>query len=387
MGRALRGGLRRGGLAESAGPLAGSVRMTLADFDLDALRFRTSAEVIGELRDACDQNPDLATFETIGESEEGRPIAGVTLGYGPRRVTLVAGAHADEPVGPETLRALVLEGLAARDWGAEGGGLGELFERVTLRVVPHVNPDGEARNRGWIEAWDPERPHATLAAFLRGRRRELPGRDVEYGYPDLRPENAAATRFLFGDGPVALHASLHGMGVSEGALLLVERGWLDRPEAVALRRAFAEATRAAGLRLHDHDRDDDKGFDYAGPGVWTTPTGAAMRAHFERAGDPETAARFHNASMDQAAEAGGDPLRIVTELPLFQLAADYDHAPGVPALLHAWRERTPALVEAAAEGAGLGPLVDDLGLRCVPLADAVRIHLATLDAAIRAALG
>ena len=358
--------------------------MTLADLDTDDLRFRTSAEVFDDLRDACEQNPDLATFEVIGESEEGRPIAGVVLGYGPRSVTLIAGAHADEPVGPETLRTLILEGLAARDWGAEGGGLGELFERVTLRVVPHVNPDGEARNRPWIEAWDADRPHATLASFFRGRRRELPGRDVEYGYPDLRPENAAATRFLFGDGPVALHASLHGMGVSEGALLLIERGWIDRPEVADLRRAFAEGAEAAGLRLHDHDRDDDKGFDYAGPGFWTTPTGAAMRAHFERAGASDTAALFRNASMDQAAEAGGDPLRIVTELPLFQLAAEYDHEPGVPALLHQWQERAPALVQAAAEGADLGPLVGDLGLRCVPLADAVRVHLATLDSALGA---
>ncbi|PAP77410.1 M14 family zinc carboxypeptidase [Rubrivirga marina] len=357
--------------------------MTLADLDTDDLRFRTSADVFDDLRSACEQNPDLATFETIGESEEGRPIAGVALGYGPRLVTLVAGAHADEPVGPETLRTLVLEGLAARDWGAEGGGLEELWGEVTFRIVPHVNPDGEARNWPWIEAWDVGRPHETLAAFLRGRRRELPGRDVEYGYPAMRPENAAATAFLFGDGPVALHASLHGMGFSEGALLLVERGWLDRPETDALRHGLAEAAGAVGLRLHDHDRDDDKGFDYAGPGFWTTPSGAAMRAHFERSGDPETAARFHNASMDQAAEAGGDPLRIVTELPLFQLAADYEHEPGVPALLHTWRERTPALVEAAAEGADLGPLVDDLGLRCVPLADAVRVHLATLELAIR----
>ena len=177
------------------------------------------------------------------------------------------------------------------------------------------------------------------------------------------------------------------MSVSEGALLLVERGWLDRPETAGLRRGFAEAADAVDLRLFDHDRDDDKGFEYAGPGFWTTPTGAAMRAHFRAAGDSETAARFYNASMDQAADAGGDPLRIVTELPLFQLAAEYDPEPGVPALLHTWRERTPALVEAAAEGADLGPLVDDLGLRCVPLSDAVRVHLATLDHAIRAIAG
>ena len=80
----------------------------------------------------------------IGHSEQGRPILGVTLGYGPRRASLVAGAHADEPVGPETLRALIVEGLARRDWGAEDGGFEPLLEQFTFDIVPHANPDAEA---------------------------------------------------------------------------------------------------------------------------------------------------------------------------------------------------------------------------------------------------
>ena len=365
--------------------------MTLADLDCPA-RFRTSAEVFGEMRAACEANPDLAQFDTIGHSEGGRPIAGVTLGYGPQTVTLVAGAHADEPVGPETLRTLVLEGLAARGWGAPGGGVEELFERFTLRVVPHVNPDGEARNRGWIEAWDAGRPAHTLGHFLRGRRREPPGRDVEFGYPVMRPENAAASRFLFPYEPVALHASLHGMGYSEGALLLVEKGWIDRPALDGLKAGWGRAAAEAGLRLHDHDRGGEKGFAYGGPGFWTTPEGRAMRAHFEAAGDPETAAQFFLSSMETAVLTGRDragrggagetPLCLVTELPLFVLGAEYDREPGRPALLDAFRERTPALVEAAAEGDDLGPLLDGLGLRCLDLPTAVGLHLRVLDLAL-----
>src|SRR5690606_24240241 len=141
-------------------------------------RFSTSGEVFDELRHACEANPDVATFEVIGRSEEGRPMAGVTLGYGPSLVTLCAGAHADEPVGPETLRLLVLEGLAARGWESEDGeGLHALFERFTLRIVPHVNPDSEAKNRAWIEQWP------DLSTYLAHRLREQPGRDVEFGYP------------------------------------------------------------------------------------------------------------------------------------------------------------------------------------------------------------
>ena len=369
-------------------------------------RFRTSDEVDGALRAACEANPDLAQFDVIGRSEEGRPIAGITLGYGPRTATLVAGAHADEPVGPETLRTLVLEGLAARGWGAPDGGLDDLFERFTLRVVPHVNPDGEARNRAWIEAWDAEHAARTLGHYLRGRRREPPGRDVEFGYPVMRPENAAASRFLFPYEPVALHASLHGMGFSEGALLLIEKEWIDHAAARALRAGWERAAAEAGLRLHDHDRGGEKGFRYGGPGVWTTPEGQAMRAHFEAAGDAETAAQFFLSSMETAvltgrqggARAGGPgaggagvrpatPLCLVTELPLFVLDAAYDHEPGRPALLEAFRERSPALAEAAAAGADLTPLLDGLGLRCLDLGTAVRLQLRALDLGLAAVGG
>ncbi len=359
--------------------------MTLSDLDCSGLQFRTSAEVTEAMRAACDANPDLATFETVGESEEGRPIAAVTLGYGPRLVTLVAGAHADEPAGPETLRTLVLEGLAARGWGAEGGGLEDLWGRFTLRIVPHVNPDGEARNQSWITRWDAGRPAETLGHYLRGRRREPPGRDLEFGYPDLRPENRAATAFLFESGPVALHASLHGMGFSEGALLLVERRWLGTDRDADLRAGFARAALQAGLDLHDHDRAGDKGFRYGGPGFWSTPEGAAMQRHFLDAGDPATAALFRRSSMEQAVTTAADPpLCVVPELPLFVLRADPDADPGVPATLQAFQAEMPSLIEAAADHADLGPLVEPFGLRCLNLATQARLHLRMLDLALAA---
>lgn len=365
-------------------PFAPIRPVTFADLDISGLRFRTSEEVIGELEAACAANPDIATFEVIGESEEGRPIPGVTLGFGPTHVSLVAGAHADEPVGPETLRTLVLEGLAARGWGAEGGGLEALWGRVTLRIIPHVNPDGEARNRPWIERWDPTDPAEMLGHFLRGRRRELPGRDIEFGYPDLRPENVAATRFLFARLPVALHASLHGMAFSEGALLLVEKRWLGTDRDALLRDRFAEAAEGGGLRLHDHDRKGDKGFRYGGPGFWSTPEGAAMQHHFLALSDPETASRFRRSSMEEAIRHadGASPLCVVPELPLFVLTAPHDEVPGVPATLLAFRETLPELVERAAEGDDMSDAVDRFGIRVLDLDTQVGIHLRLLELAL-----
>lgn len=359
--------------------------MRLSDLDLAGLRFRSSADVFDEMRSACASNPDLATFETIGESEEGRPIAGVTLGSGPRLATLVAGAHADEPVGPETLRTLVLEGLAARGWGAPDGGLEALFEHWTLRIVPHVNPDAEARNAAWISAFDATRPVATLAAYLRHRLREAPGRDVEFAFPDARTETAAATRFLFSDVAPDLHVSLHSMGFSEGALLLIDRDHLATAEP--LRDAFRRAACVAGLALHDHDRGGDKGFLYGGAGFTSTPRGEAMRDHFLALGDADTAARFGLSSMETAARAADRagaplPLAIVTELPLFVLEAPHEHLPGVPDLLNRWAEMKDAAAEAVSHEARLEALVAPLGMRALDPATAVRLHLATLEAAL-----
>ncbi len=359
--------------------------MHLADLDVTAARFRSSAGVFDAMRSACETSPHLATFETIGLSEEGRPIAGITIGTGPAVVSLVAGAHADEPVGPETLRTLVLDGLAMQGWGAPGGGLDRLFERVSFRIVPHVNPDAEARNARWIDAFDADDTEATLAAYLRGRLREPPGRDVEFAYPDARPETAAATDFLFAAGPPVLHASLHGMGFAEGALLLIDRDHLLAPATEALRDGFRLAAASAGLRLHDHDRGGDKGFRYGGPGFTSTPLGTAMRAHFEALGDAETAARFGLSSMETATLASPGVLSVVTELPLFLLGAETDRTDGVPDLLNRWTESAPAVAAALGAGESLAPFIDALGMRVLDVPTAVGLHLRTLDLAIDAA--
>lgn len=351
--------------------------MRLTELPLDDLRFRTSEDVREPIRRACAANPDLATFHHLGESEEGRPIYGVTLGFGPETVTLVAGAHADEPVGPETLRTLILELLANRDWLADGDGFHELLERVTFRIVPHVNPDGEAANRPWIERWP------DLGTFLSYRRREAPGRDLEFGYPVMRPENRAASRYLLDYTPLALHTSLHGMAVAEGALLLIERHWADATER--LRADWRTAVSAAGLGLHDHDRGGAKGFLYLGPGFWSTPEGTAMREHFLALGDTETASQFHLSSMEMARIAGYDasrdrhPLCLVTELPLFVVEAGGARQPGAPAAVLALKDALPELEARARSGEDVRAIAERFRIRPLSLADGVRLQLRAIE--------
>ena len=322
-------------------------------------RFGTSAE----WGMAVGRHPAV---RAIGISEAGRPVLGSVIGTGSRHATLIGGAHADEPVGPETLRLLVA--AAARPEPA----LEAVLRRWRLWVVPHVNPDGEQANRPWTERWP------SVEAFLGRVLREPPGRDLEFGFPAMRPENEAVAAFLRGAAPVRLHASLHGMAFAEGAALLIERGWVTR--TTRLRRAFSAAAAACGIGLHDEDRRGEKGFHYLGAGFATTPTGSAMRAHFRAAGDPETAALFGDSSMDQVVRSAPGPqapLCLVTEVPLFRVSR---RAGGHAAL----RARLPELTMRAQRGA---PVTDELarfGVEAVDPRVAIRLQLRAIELGLTA---
>ncbi|MEM1125692.1 MAG: M14 family zinc carboxypeptidase [Bacteroidota bacterium] len=336
--------------------------------------FRTAASVADAIQNACDEHPDVVSWAELGRSEDGRPIHGLRLGRGPVPVSLLAGCHADEPVGPETLRTLTLGILA------DPGPWRALLEAVTLWIVPHINPDGEARNQPWIRRWP------SAEAFFGGVQREKPGRDVEFGFPALRVENEVVSAWWRTGAPFALHLSLHGMACSEGALLLIERHWAGARTA-ALRTAFRAQVEAAGLPLHDHNREGEKGFFYIARGFTTTPEGAAMQAHFKALGDLEMAARFRSSSMEYIRTLGGDPLCLVTELPLFLLPASPQATPGVPEHYLAFKERLPEQVARLRLGeSGVGDELAHAGVRPLDLGTAMRLQLATIELGLRRVL-
>lgn len=339
----------------------------LADLaDRAPASFQTHAAVYGCLRAACEAHADVAAFYELGESENGRPICGVVLGTGPTSISLLAGNHADEPVGPETLRLLILEGLERCER------LAPLLEAFRFVIVPHTNPDGEARNQRWIRAW----PDAE--AYVRHVVRERPGRDLEFGFPSMRPENRRVSAFLESHAPFALHMSLHGMGFSEGAMLLIDRSWSFRTEGV--QQEFKEAARRAELRLHDHNRKGEKGFFYLGPGFTTTPEGEAMRTFFRAQGDEATAAHFHDSSMEFVQRLGGDPLCLVTELPLFVVEREGTmYEPGLPAAYLAFKERLPEWKLHLQRGTVPASFLEDFRLQPLSLAAAIRLQLRALE--------
>ncbi len=335
----------------------------------DSPTFRSHSEVREAIESACRQHPDVASYQEIGESEGGRKVYGVVLGTGAQAVSLIAGNHADEPVGPETLRSFVLNGLSNRHKMAPW------FRRFRFVIVPHTNPDGEDRNRPWIEQWpDPE-------AYLRHAVREKPGRDVEFGFPAMRTENELVSDFLREHAPYAFHASLHGMSAGEGALLLINRPWTFRTQS--LRDRFVQAAAAHGLRMHDHNRKGEKGFFWIEPGFQTTPRGDAMRTYFHAQDDPATAQKFHQSSMEFVASLGGDPLSIVTELPLF-VVRNEDPTPGQPAKYLELRQRLPEVRARLARDEPVEDLLAPFDLRPLPLDTAMRLQFRALELGLHA---
>lgn len=348
-----------------------------------AVRFYTAdtiEESVSQIRDAGAISGAFVECGEIGRSVEGRPIWGIRVGDGPRRVSLIAGAHADEPIGPMTALAL------ARWLSSDGGGKA-LADEFSFFICPHVNPDGAERNRKWLS--DPLDP----VTYLKGTLREPPGEDIEFGYPrregafefegktlgplgPLRPENAVVAEFLGASAPFAYHASLHGMAFCEGAWFLIGRDWAERTGA--LRRRLTAHCARLGVGHYDIDRRGEKGFFRIAHGYSTTPTHLGMRKFFLEAGDPETADLFHPNSMEWIGALGGEPLVMVSELPLFRICVPYewDEPPGPDTPSAQMRERMPE-ARLALESGDEGPLrelLNEFEVRATPLAVQVELQ-------------
>ena len=105
------------------------------------------------------------------------------------------------------------------------------------------------------------------------------------------------------------------MSVAAGPYFLVERSWWPRLTEMAA--ALTREVEGAGYALHAVERHGEKGFHRLARGFCSRPDSRAMRRHFLDLGDPETAARFRPSSMEAVRALGGDPLTLVTEMPLF----------------------------------------------------------------------
>jgi len=333
--------------------------------------FQNFEEKRAELIALSEQQSQRGKHFQIGKSEENRPIDAFVLGTGRRKISLIAGAHSDEPVGTETLWLLISTFLTHAE-------LQHDLNDFQFVIIPHINPDGEFRNRAWKEKW-PDFP-----AYLQHAFRELPGRDLEFGFPDMRAENRAVSEFLKKFAPFDAHLSLHGMGFSEGAMLLVDKDKIAITEF--LQRNFEAFARTEGLEMHDHDRHGDKGFIYIRPGFSSTPESEAMRKFFLAENDEETAAKFHQTSMEYVKSLGGSPLCLVTELPLFEVRKRNQtvRPKGMPEAYLLLKSRLAKIKLRLEKNDPIEDLLAEIEVKPLPIASAIKLQLYTIELALKA---
>ena len=92
--------------------------------------------------------PQLITLSSAGMSVEGRDLLVISLGKGDRKILLCGAHHAREYITSSFLMKMV-ETYAEKGFQRQllgGYDPGELLNRVTLVVVPMVNPDGVNRS-------------------------------------------------------------------------------------------------------------------------------------------------------------------------------------------------------------------------------------------------
>ncbi|MGL1902403.1 MAG: M14 family zinc carboxypeptidase [Fibrobacterales bacterium] len=254
----------------------------------------------------------LRIASPIGYSRDNNPIDGFTFGTGPLAVSLIAGSHADEPVGPKLLRKLVnyLTSIPSDH---------PLLTDYSWSIIPHANPDGKRDNDKW---WSDTAHSAELIPYLTQSQRELPGEDIEFGYPrDERDPGARIENREIYDWWISqnksfdLHASLHGMAFAAGPWYLLESEWQTRISFLKEQCLSEVATK--GYSVHDIERNGEKGFFRLGKGFCTRPDSNNMRAFFLEKGDSATADRFYPSSMEVMRSISDDCLTVVSEMPLF----------------------------------------------------------------------
>jgi hypothetical protein len=247
-------------------------------------------------------------------------------------------------------------------------------------IVPHINPDGAARNASWSDGVDDV---FDIADYLAHVVREGPGDDIEFGFPRdhddtaARPENRAVYEWWREDPiPFALHASLHGMAFAAGPWFLIDAAWRGRCQA--LKDHCRTQTSQLGYVLHDVERQGDKGFHRMERGFCTRPDSASMARHFLDRGDRETAVKFRPSSMETIRSLGGDALTLVSEIPLFVTPGVGETIEPTDPEAEEWRARIQRwksdLSRSSQASESVRAEASAAGLRPVPVAHQMRLQ-------------
>lgn len=261
----------------------------------DVRAFPTVDEMQGELDRLAARHPDLVQLRRVGTSRMGEPIRMASIGRGARNVLVFGGPHPDEPVGSLTVRELGRI-LCADDGLRAATG-------VRWHLIPSVDPDGARLNEGWYA--EP----GTRAALARGFYRPAMQEQVEWTFPDLRPdgwfdrmlpETVTLARVIDELRPL-LQCSLHNAEYG-GVFYYLSAG---PPELAA---GLSEVPGRFGLPLHAAAWEVP-GSSVLAPGVFRSPSAEEVR-------EPGAPAAFGVSSGEYAARHG--TVTMISEVPYWE---------------------------------------------------------------------
>ncbi|MFK4101117.1 M14 family zinc carboxypeptidase [Streptomyces sp. NPDC019531] len=169
------------------------------------LRYPTVDELGARAAALVARHPADARLRRVGTSRAGNPLWLLSVGHGSRQALVVAGPHANEPVGGGTVLRLAERALADPRLTVEAD--------ATWNLLLCLDPDGLRRNEGWLRG-----PYA-LDRYFRNFFR--PGFGEQ---PEWLPDGAEAaalpeTRTLLAlqdELRPFLQCSLHGVDVGGG---------------------------------------------------------------------------------------------------------------------------------------------------------------------------
>ncbi|RPE39527.1 zinc carboxypeptidase [Streptomyces sp. Ag109_O5-1] len=216
------------------------------------LRYPSVDELASRAAALVADRPRDARLRRVGTSRAGTPMWLLSIGHGSRHALVVAGPHANEPVGGATVLRLADRVLADPRLTEDAD--------VTWNLLLCLDPDGSRRNEGWLAG-----PY-TLGRYFRNFFR--PGFLEQ---PEWLPEGADAvalpeTRALLDvqdELRPFLQCSLHGVDVGGGFVELTR----DLP---GLAQRLAHTANRLGIPL-ELGANDTLYWPTLGPAVYRVP--------------------------------------------------------------------------------------------------------------------
>ncbi|ADB33080.1 conserved hypothetical protein [Kribbella flavida DSM 17836] len=246
-------------------------------------------EVDRRLLALADRHPESVRRRRLGVSRRGEEIHLVSVGAGRHQALVVAGPHANEPVGFLTVPSL------AELLCSETSALGPLAADYTWHFIGCIDPDAARLNEGWYAG------PFTRRHYARNLYRPPLTEQIEWSFPgdgsgaDAPPESRALMQAIDTIRPDLL-VSLHN-GEFGGVFYYLTR------ELPGLAEALTELD--VGIPLHLGD-PELPGARPIAPGVYLAPTAADVNTAVTTTG---------TSSLDYAARHG--TLSLVVEVPLW----------------------------------------------------------------------